>query len=188
MRSLSFLSLLLAFPKLLFLTGIVSGVALSGFVDLRQSNRGMIARAVANPSPVSQAPSPILPLTQNPVGSTQAGMQIVVNGRAIAVPWLQWPATSGNWRTGISEAGLQRVMGFQLMNTENPAQQPIQWFSSTASLPTRLSSTVRYLDITDLAQQAGWEVQSTAGSLQIAHLRPESWAFGRRNNLGAIAG
>lgn len=161
---------LLPLPKLLFLVGVASGAALAGIVDWSQLDAGMTERAIANPPPTSPSPtSSILPPTQNPVGAAtvQQGTQIILNGRSTAVPWMQWRSETGSLRTGISDAGLQRIFGIQFLNNDNVAQQPFQWFSNTASLSTRLSPSLRYLDITDLAQQAGWQVQATLDSLQI---------------------
>ncbi len=131
----------------------------------------MAEQATAQPLPTSPLPTPsILPPTQMPVGSAvvQQGMQMTLNGRPIAVPWMQWRSPSGDLRTGITDAGLQRIVGIQFLNTDNVTQQPFQWFSRAASLPTRLTSSLRYLDIADLAQQAGWQVQATSDTLQIA--------------------
>jgi hypothetical protein len=96
------------------------------------------------------------------------GAQITLNDRSIAVPWMQWRSPTGDLRSGITDAGLQKIMGIQFLNTDNVAQQPFQWFASTASLPTRLTSSLRYLDITDLAQQAGWQIQANSTTLGIA--------------------
>jgi hypothetical protein len=61
-------------------------------------------------------------------------------------------------------------LGVQFLNTENPAQQPIQWFSDATnplSLPVRLSGPLRYLDITDLAKRFGWQLTLQETTLQI---------------------
>lgn len=158
-------------PKLLLLGGVAFGAALVGIVDVSQLDVGITERAIAQPLPTSPSPTPsILPLTQMPVGTTavQQGTQITLNGRSIAVPWMQWRSETGSVRTGINDAGLQRIIGIQFLNTDNVAQQPFQWFSNTASLPTRLSPSLRYLDVTDLAQQAGWQIQANPSTLQIA--------------------
>ncbi|MGQ9870170.1 phosphodiester glycosidase family protein [Leptodesmis sp.] len=146
------------------------GAALVGIVDGSQLHVGMTERAIAQPLPTFPSPTPaILSPTQMPVGAAtvQQGAQITLNGRSIAVAWMQWRSPTGDLRTGITDAGLQSIMGIQFLNTDNVAQQPFQWFASTASLPTRLTSSLRYLDITDLAQQAGWQVQATPETLQI---------------------
>lgn len=157
-------------PRLLLLCGVAFGVAFVSIVDGGQLHVGMTEPAIAQPLPTSPSPTPsILSPTQMPVGAAtvQQGAQITLNGRSIAVPWMQWRSPTGDLRTGITDAGLQSIMGIQFLNTDNVAQQPFQWFASMASLPTRLTSSLRYLDITDLAQQAGWQVQATPETLQI---------------------
>lgn len=129
-------------------------------------------------APVSQATAsevgasdikPIPPLVAQ-ASQVREGNQISLNGRTWPIAWSQWQS-SGRTRIGISDVGLMRLAGVDLLNTENPLQQPIQWFSQTtgaaSALPTRLSSQYRYLDLTDFAQQAGWRLQASGTTLQI---------------------
>jgi len=100
----------------------------------------------------------------------QQGTQIGLNGRSLPAAWIQWQA-GGITRTGISDAGLLRHLGIELLNTTDASSQPIQWFSQPASqplnLPTRRVAGVRYLDITDFAQQMGWQIQISGQQLQM---------------------
>ncbi len=65
-----------------------------------------------------------------------------------------------------------QTVGVELLNTETAAQQPIQWFSDVSSNPLNLSvhltGPLRYLDIANLAERAGWQVQTIGNSLHIS--------------------
>lgn len=115
----------------------------------------------SQPSLVSQAPS--LP------AQSQQGNQILLNGRLLSAAWAQWSA--GGQRLGISEAGLSQAIGIELLNTTDAASQPVQWFSDPIATPlkllTRRTGTLRYLDITELAQRSGWQLQVNDAVLQI---------------------
>lgn len=97
---------------------------------------------------------------------TPQGTQVVLNGQTLSANWSQWQV-EGRSRLGLSDAALAQIFGIDLSSTNNANQQPIQWFSSAAVLPTRLASPFRYLDITDLAQQNGWQLQPSGNTLQI---------------------
>ncbi|XHX77598.1 MAG: phosphodiester glycosidase family protein [Stenomitos frigidus ULC029] len=115
----------------------------------------------SRPNLVSQAPS--LP------AQSQQGNQILLNGRMLSAAWAQWSA--GGQRLGISEAGLSQAIGVELLNTADATRQPVQWFSdpitAPLNLPTRFTGALRYLDITDLAQRSGWQLQVNGAVLQI---------------------
>lgn len=102
-----------------------------------------------------------------------SGDRILLNGQSLPIGWTQWsdPQKPGSWRIGISDFGLVQAIGVDLLNTNDAAKQPIQWFSQPNTtpivLPTRRSQTQRYLDITDLAKQLGWQVQPRGAGLQI---------------------
>ena len=117
----------------------------------------------------SMAQQVILPSTftptslQSPVRTTvpgsrqgfSSGGQISLNGRTSTAAWSQWQlgAASPKVRTGLSDAAIQRL-GIQLLNTKEAAQQPVEWFSQSTTHPllsTHLTSTFRFLDITELA-------------------------------------
>lgn len=97
------------------------------------------------------------------------GNQISLNGRFLTAPWQQWQASDGN-HVGISDAVLINSMGVQLLNTNSATMQPIHWFTpsnQTLSLPTHLTTGLRYLDITDLAQRSRWQVTAKGTQLQV---------------------
>jgi hypothetical protein len=106
---------------------------------------------------------PPLPV-QNP-----SGTQILLNGRPLSVSWAQWAANGQ--RFGITDAGLTQTIGVELLNTADATKQPVQWFSDPITAPlnlgTRLTGALRYLDITDLAQRSGWQLQPNGAILQI---------------------
>ena len=96
----------------------------------------------------------------------QAGGQIRLNGRLIAVNWQRRLD-----RIGLTDAALMQFFGLELLNTEDVTQQPVQWFSEPTIeplvLPSWLAGQNRYLDITDLARRHGWQVQPTGHILHI---------------------
>lgn len=99
------------------------------------------------------------------------GSQISLNGRTYPLPWSQWQGPAGEVITGLSDMGLRRHLGVELLNTNNPQQQPTRWYADrSVTLPTRWSpgGGLRYLDMTALALEAGWQVQPQGNVLQIA--------------------
>lgn len=109
------------------------------------------------------------PLIQPERQPLQQGNQITLNGRSVAAPWLQWQGPNGT-RFGISDTALLSLVGLQLLNTDSPASQPVQWFTPATqifNLPTRLTATARYLDLSDFARQFGWQVAISGSNLQI---------------------
>lgn len=138
---------------IVWFSGVGIGVGI-GTIAFDQKNL-----AIADPTTPRQ-------VSQQPA-SPQSGTQIQLNGRTIAAPWAQWQG-----RIGISDAGLVKTLGIQLLNTTSAAAQPVQWFTPAnqpaPNLPTRLTKTLRYLDITNFAQQLGWQVNAIGSTLQIA--------------------
>lgn len=118
-------------------------------------------------------------LSQVPPQVIRQGTQLSLNGRMLPVAWRQWQS-GGSVRTGISDIGVMQTLGVELLSTEDWTRQPIQWFSEpqTASLvlASLVSGAYRYLDITDLSETAGWQLQvdsagGTSGdTLQLASL------------------
>jgi Phosphodiester glycosidase len=102
---------------------------------------------------------PARPLT------TLAPNQVIINGQTFYGAWTQWQVGNST-RIGLSDAVLARFFGAELLSNPDLAQQPIQWFSNF-SLPVRFVSPDRYLDITDLAQRNGWQLQVDGTRLQI---------------------
>ncbi len=104
-----------------------------------------------------------------PPESTIQGDRLQVNGRNVNAPWQQWQTPQG-LRLGISETALIDALGGQLLNSDRPTAQPLHWFTPANqqfNLPTRLSSTTRYLDIQPLVQQFGWQTAIAGSTLQL---------------------
>ncbi|MBD2353229.1 phosphodiester glycosidase family protein [Tolypothrix sp. FACHB-123] len=124
--------------------------------------------------PTSNIPAPTVKPEASTVPSNRGiiyGNQISLNGRTVAGAWLQRPVNADQPTIHISDGALRQLIGVDLLNTNNPAQQPIEWFSPN-STPTSLSAWLqrgyRYLDITNLAQTAGWQIQANGNILVIS--------------------
>ena len=103
----------------------------------------------------------------------QQGTQISLNGRTVTAAWSQWQTPQGS-RLALSEVALMQLFGVQLLSTPDETQQPVAWFSDPdrqiARLTPRRLGSQRHLEITDLAQQAGWFVEAGQGRLSLATL------------------
>jgi Phosphodiester glycosidase/AMIN domain len=119
--------------------------------------------------------------------NTNIGDKISLNGRLFYVPWSQ-RAINGVIHTGLGDTSLMLTMGVDLLNTTNPNQQPIKWFSSEAPiLNTWLTGIYRYLDITDFAPKKGWKIvinrdtlTLTTPSAGISNIRQGKQSWGDR--------
>ncbi|MFM6027188.1 MAG: phosphodiester glycosidase family protein, partial [Dolichospermum sp.] len=99
------------------------------------------------------------------------GNQIILNGRTLPGRWLQSTATPMGVRTYISDGAVKQLMGIDLLSSNNPNQQPIQWFSSSIApliSNTDLRGGYRYLDVTQLAIKQSWQIQANGNSLVIS--------------------
>jgi len=129
-------------------------------------------------SSAQQSPVPTPLLSQNSAASPDvssprllsSGNQVSLNGRTLLAAWSQWQ-NQGKVRTAISDAGATQLLGMELLNTKDAAKQPVQWFSEPTTTPLVLASWLtaayRYLDVTDFAQKAGWQVQASGNTLRI---------------------
>jgi hypothetical protein len=116
-----------------------------------------------------------LPIQESPTNVSPqgviSGMQISVNGYTSYGAWLQKPAASDQMTTLVSDGSFKRLFGVDLLDSSNPELQPVQWFSSR-EMPmvthARLLSNYRYLDITQLAKQFGWQIQANHTTLIIS--------------------
>ncbi len=97
------------------------------------------------------------------------GTEILVNGQACPAPWVQWSdPTTTTLHTGLADSGLVRCLGFELLSTLQPEQQPVAWFSpAPISLPAQLGTTYRFLDITAFATNADWHLTPLGNRLAI---------------------
>ncbi len=114
-------------------------------------------------------------LTQSipPVAKIRQGRQVSLNGRILPLAWTQQPtnSTSANFRTWIADVGLMQSAGVDLLSTADSTKQPIQWFSvsltAAQSLTARSTGQYRYLDVTDFAKLAGWQMSIDNNLLKI---------------------
>jgi hypothetical protein len=99
------------------------------------------------------------------------GTQVSLNGQVLSIAWRQWQQ-GGSIRTGISDVSLMQRLGLDLLSTRDLTRQPIGWFSNPASTPlilaTQLSGAYRYLDVTDFAKLAGWQLQAEGNTLRLS--------------------
>ncbi|MEG4351694.1 phosphodiester glycosidase family protein [Microcoleus sp. LAD1_D3] len=101
------------------------------------------------------------------------GRQVSLNGRILPLAWTQQPtnSTSANFRTWIADVGLMQSAGVDLLSSADSAKQPVQWFSvsliGAQSLAARATGSYRYLDVTDFARLAGWEISADGNILKI---------------------
>jgi len=115
--------------------------------------------------------SPAL-LTQNSTTlSRRSGKEIRFNNRTLPIAWSQWEQ-AGKVHIGISDTGISQLLGIELLNTNDPAKQPIGWFSEPKTTPVVLAAKInagyRYLDISNFAQKSGWQVALNGNTLEIA--------------------
>ncbi len=108
-----------------------------------------------------------------PSSRIRQGRQVSLNGRILPLAWTQQPANSNsaNIRTWIADVGLMQSAGVDLLNTADSTKQPVQWFSvsltDSQSLAARATGTYRYLDVTDFASLAGWQISADGNTLRI---------------------
>lgn len=119
-----------------------------------------------------QAPPPPVLLSQGRPTLERQGNRISLNGRTYTLPWGQWRSPQGGEaRLGISDAGLMQLFGVDLLDTNDPSQQPVQWFSEPQTTPrilaTFLTPQYRYLDITDWVRASQWRITVTGPTLEI---------------------
>jgi len=100
-----------------------------------------------------------------------SGNQITLNGRTLSGAWLQEMGIDRQVKTYLSDGALGQFMGVDFLSSNNPARQPVKWFSSPTYpvvLDTRNMQGYRYVDITNFAQTAGWQMQANNSILAIA--------------------
>jgi exopolysaccharide biosynthesis protein len=105
-------------------------------------------------------------IAQASTSRTQKGDRVSLNGRTLPLVWQQWQQGKSR-RTGIGDVGLMQILGVELADTSNYSQQPLNWFSTKAIAPAKVVGAYRYVDITNLAKTAGWQLQANGGTLEI---------------------
>ncbi|WP_293274821.1 phosphodiester glycosidase family protein [Microcoleus sp. PH2017_18_LLB_O_A] len=155
-------------------TGILP-VASGGGQDAHPTNSLMDSGTGILPLSKNSAKSELKLMTQSipPVATIKQGRQISLNGRIIPLAWTQQPtnSNSANIRTWIADIGLMQSAGVDLLSTADSTKQPVQWFSvslsNAQSLTVRSTGAYRYLDITDFAKLAGWQISIDNNLLKI---------------------
>lgn len=120
----------------------------------------------------------------------QQGNEIIINGKRHQVPWSQWHHND-KIRTGISDIGAMNLLGLELLSSRQPNLQPVRWFGTQSNQPlpilARFIAPYRYLDVTELIQLAGGQLQVKNKTLeltfplaQIRHVRQGNQAWGKR--------
>ncbi|NJN85003.1 MAG: hypothetical protein HC881_00045 [Leptolyngbyaceae cyanobacterium SL_7_1] len=101
-----------------------------------------------------------------PLGFVADTDRVLVNGHPLTIPWSQYRGA-----IGLSDSGLLNGLGVELLNTENVARQPVQWFSQPSLTPlilaTWLTQRHRYLDITSFSHAAGWRIEVNGDTLRL---------------------
>ena len=132
----------------------------------------------------------IFSLAPKALAAVQEGSQLIVNGQPFSGAWAAWTdPQSGKPALGLSDSAWMRVLGGDLADSQNPAQQPVLWYSAAPTLlSTKLSLRgARYLNIAEVARQWGWQlqpsgetlsIQTPATAVQSLRLGQQSW--GRR--------
>jgi hypothetical protein len=141
-------------------------VALSLTLSKQQGNAEPFRASFLTPAAQSPAWVPTLAQASIP-RIVRQGERVILNGKELSMPWSQ-----RQQEVGIADMGLIESMGVELLDTDTANQQPVRWFSDHRTTPLNLmpwfSQHYRYLDITKLATQFGWQVQVRGNTLQIA--------------------
>jgi Phosphodiester glycosidase len=97
--------------------------------------------------------------------SSQQGTEVIINGSPVVMPW-----RIRNGKLQLSDTGLMYQFGLRLTSSDNYRSQPSDYFGtrqSTQPLTASIDRQYRYLDVTTLAKNIGWQWQATANRLQI---------------------
>lgn len=125
---------------------------------------------VAIPLLVEAQTVPNLAQTPRSNQPLQAGNRVSLNGRSLTGTWMQWQVGNST-RIGVSDAALLQLFGLELLNTNDASRQPVQWFSDPTNrlftLPTRRTVSHRFLDVTEIFGQNGWQLTPQGNTLQV---------------------
>ncbi|HEY9690329.1 MAG TPA: phosphodiester glycosidase family protein [Coleofasciculaceae cyanobacterium] len=150
--------------------GPVRAVSLESIapIDLSAEGSNAMSDAIAEPG------LPVSVVAQVP-GGVQTSTQVTVNGRAIPNSWSSWASWTDNGQTriGLSDGAIAQLVGAELLDTNDPTRQPIQWFApNPVTLVARQAGAFRYLDITDWARDRGWQLRPNGSTLEITAAVP----------------
>lgn len=178
---------------------------------ITQHSQVSLGQALLKQIPVvaKTTPPPQSFLAQAKPQIIREGTQLNLNGRTLNVAWRQ-SQRRNSVRISISDAGLKQSLGVELLSTKDASRQPVQWFSSNLILTSQLNAVSRFLDVTDFASSAGWQLQVKDNTLKITSApaqilnirqglqewgsrivvdldRPTPWQFSDQRTEGAIA-
>ena len=139
-----------------------------------QSETGLVnSESLTEVDPTAIAPTSASPMLKQPIVKNQ-GKQLVINGMPLSIPWVQWELEQGGSAFALSDVALRALGGIDLLNTDNPQNQPIAWRESPLQeQPQRLelsavvTAQARYVDLTPLQQSANWQVSLEGDRLKI---------------------
>ena len=134
-------------------------------------------RAVPSPSPTALLVANDSPVEVAPVEVASAiafldGDRLSLNGKTFSGAWMQWQ-DGDETRTGLSDMAAEAILGIELLDTQNPNIQPIQWFGISQPLSVQFIEAYRYLDITDILAAANCQVQTQDSILSIDFSPPQ---------------
>ncbi|BAY85148.1 hypothetical protein NIES267_46470 [Calothrix parasitica NIES-267] len=132
-----------------------------------------ITRAKPTPPEVPKMAQVNQPSLVSTSKTLSRGNQISLNGRTLPGTWVQQKSkkNAGRYATYISDGALRQLIGVDLLSSNSPQLQPVQWFSSKSKpqvLNGFLDQGYRYLDITKFARQAKWNLETRGNTLVIS--------------------
>jgi len=100
-----------------------------------------------------------------------SGRKISVNNYISSGMWFQKPTNTGQVETFVNDRVVKKLFGIDLLNNTSLDRQPIYWFNAGKQqlvINTLFVSPYRYLNITQLAEKFGWEIQVKDSTLIIS--------------------
>lgn len=141
---------------------------------MKQPGLAQSLRPLANQSPFFQsfmmAVGRAFQVAQSPEPTqiVQQGTQVILNSVSYPVAWSQ----QQDGRIGIIDTGLMQTVGVDLLSTNDAQTQPIEWFSDQRVTPIALFTwhigPNRYVDVAELINRFGWQVEVNGNTLQIS--------------------
>lgn len=137
----------------------------------------LTATSITKAKPTPPEVPKMAQLNQPSLASASSGLsqgnQISLNGRTLPGAWVQQKSkkNTGSYATYISDGALRQLIGVDLLSSNSPELQPVQWFSSKSRpqvLNGFLDQGYRYLDITKFARKAKWNLETRGNTLVIS--------------------
>lgn len=125
---------------------------------------------------------------QTSVNVLRQGEEITINGDKLPLSWRQWES-NGQTHLGFTDAATQQRLGLELLSSNNPAQQPVWWFSqdSPYTLDAEHIGANRYLDLTPILKPSSEELavsdrrlEITTTPTQVQNIRIGNQSWGKR--------